>query len=91
MTDELRVLMEEPPGGGNHGRRRTGEGSWERLDHAQQASLEEKFRYMIEVPIHGTRDCYVNERCRCKACRRANARYERQRRRGASGNLPEGV
>ena len=29
---------------------------------------------------HGTSTCYVNDRCRCVECRRANARYEAGRR-----------
>lgn len=72
--DELAELMYEPPGGDNHGRTKS-EGAWHSLDNTAALSLEEHFEYIVYVPIHGTRDCYVNEGCRCPSCRRANARY----------------
>ena len=77
--DDLAELMAQEPGGENHGRTRN-EGQWHSLDHSVAQSLEEHFNYMVYVPIHGTRDCYVNEGCRCKSCRRANAEYHRKRR-----------
>ena len=70
--DELMSVEE------NHGRSRGEEGGWHSLDNSAAQSLEEHFTYIVQVPIHGTRDCYVNEGCRCKSCRRANRDYIRK-------------
>ena len=70
----------------NHGRTRS-EGSWHALDNIAAMSIEEHLEYMVYVPIHGVRSTYVNEGCRCKACKRAEAEYRRTLR--SSGTVPE--
>lgn len=81
--DEWLELISEPPGGANHGRAGRLSGPHYPLSSGDQQALEEHFEYIIEVPIHGTRDCYVNFSCRCEACTRANRDYERDRARRA--------
>lgn len=89
--DELAELMSEPPGGHNHGRKR-GEGGWVSLETFgfDEGDLEyvvndplfrRRTRYDSHAP-HGTRSRYVNGRCRCEDCRRANREYIRQLRHG---------
>lgn len=81
-SDEWEELMSVEE---NHGRSRV-DGAWHGLDNLAALSIEEHFEYIVHVPIHGTRDCYVNEGCRCRSCTRANRDYHRKRR---SGMLPD--
>jgi hypothetical protein len=85
--DEIVELMEEPPGGDNHGRVK-GANGWKSLE----ASYEADLPYLVEDPewrtgrrrkkepweiVHGTRSAYVNDQCRCDDCRTANREYIR--------------
>lgn len=95
--DELAELMEEPPGGHNHGRKRGMDGRWVSLE--TQDVAEGELTYLIHDPEyrdtqryeHGTRSRYVHGDCRCGACRRANRDYMRARRAasGLADTLPE--
>jgi len=81
--DELEELMQEPPGGENHGRVRTS-GGWRSLE----PQIDVDLPYVIDDPsyrhagkyAHGTRSRYVHDRCRCDDCRRANREYAQRRR-----------
>lgn len=88
--DEWSELMEEPPGGENHGRVRTS-GGWRSFEPYYGLDLE----YVIEDPLygqgkrnkrpadtipHGTLGGYTNHECRCDPCRAAKRSYERRRR-----------
>lgn len=89
--DELRELMEEAPGGENHGRVRT-EGGWRSLEPRPDIDLP----FIIDDPeyrearnyAHGTRSRYVMG-CKCARCRKANRDYQRSRRAGAAGTPQE--
>lgn len=91
--DELVELMEEPPGGHNHGRKRALSGKWARLGLEDQQSLDEDFhldvdeepRYLrpgkpVETLAHGLLSTYTNDRCRCPDCREAMREWKRSRR-----------
>jgi hypothetical protein len=65
--DELRELMEEPPGGYNHGRQRGAGGAWESVEQADYVMQTQK-RY-AESRKHGTEYTYRKLGCRCPTCR----------------------
>ena len=89
LTPEDWEELLEQPGGENHGRSRGEEGGWHSLDNSAAQSLEEKFTYMVYVPIHGTRSSY-NDGCRCKSCKRAERDYRRKlRSSNTSGTVKE--
>jgi hypothetical protein len=79
--DEFRELMEEPPGGHNHGRKRGADGGWLPLsEDLQQAYAEDltlepepQAYHRPEKPEdtipHGTATAYRHSRCRCDLCR----------------------
>lgn len=90
---DLVDLMEEPPGGHNHGRRRGPEGGWASLDDREQAARVDDFWIEVDPPKyvrstnrafetirHGTISAYNNQRCRCDLCRLSMAQYRRARR-----------
>lgn len=100
MTDdELAELMQEAPGGLNHGRKRTAGGWW---------SLEEDFSRSFQGGLtieefeppkrrstkpedtirHGTLSAYQNDGCRCDLCRKAQRDYMREWR-AATGDLSD--
>ena len=79
--EELEELMQEPPGGENHGRVRT-EGGWRDLEYSYEADLPyivvdpeygkgRRLRRSPEGIPHGTTGGYRNHRCRCDECRAA--------------------
>jgi hypothetical protein len=90
--DEFRELMEEPPGGHNHGRKRGADGGWLPLSEDLQQAYAEDLTLEPEPqayhrPVkpadtirHGTYSAYKNDRCRCDDCRRANREYVARRR-----------
>jgi len=90
--DELRDLMEEPPGGHSHGKRRGPRGAWVSLDDKEQGALSDGFwiepdpkpyirvKRPEETIRHGTVAAYNHQRCRCLPCRKAVADYRKKRR-----------
>lgn len=90
--------MSEPPGGENHGRKRTAEGGWMRLDEdtaqAYDAHLtvdpEPQVYHRPNPPedtlVHGRVSTYTNHGCRCERCREAQREYVASYR---AGRLPE--
>lgn len=77
--DEWAELASEAPGGENHGRRKGGDGGWQRMDRAAQEFIDLGLEYVFDVEVHGTRSTY-QAGCHCHACRRANRDYVRARR-----------
>lgn len=84
--DEWAELMEDPPSGVNHGRRRSFGGWWdleEDFSRAFQGGLTiEEFDQPKKRSIkpentirHGTLSAYQNDRCRCELCRIAQREY----------------
>lgn len=84
--DEWAELMEGPPGGENHGRRRSIGGWWdleEDFSKSFQAGLSiEEFETPKRRSVkpedtirHGTLSAYKNDRCRCERCRAAQREY----------------
>ena len=65
--DELRELMEEPPGGHNHGRARAMSGDWESVEQVDYI-MQTRKRY-ADARKHGTAYTYMKLRCRCEQCR----------------------
>lgn len=61
-------------------------GIWGGQDPAQRADIAEASGFPVPtvVPCHGVHARYVHHHCRCAACRRSHAAYERQRRRSKS-------
>lgn len=76
MTPEDWEELMEAPGGENHGRRKGPQGGWVSNEAEDWGS---NLEYIVHVPIHGLRSTYVQDGCRCRACRRANAEYFRKR------------
>lgn len=79
--DDLEELMQEAPGGENHGRVRTG-GGWRSLSETYEADLPyvvvdpeygqgRRLRRSSEGIRHGTTGGYRNHGCRCDLCRAA--------------------
>jgi hypothetical protein len=86
--EDWEELLSESPGGENHGRSRV-DGAWHGLDNSAGSALEEHYKYIVHVPIHGTRTAY-NDGCRCKSCKRAERDYRRKlRSMSTSGSLGE--
>lgn len=78
--DVMQEIMEEPPGGHNHGRARTLSGGWHILETPGKDSPS--YKHYIEKPRkHGTAYTYMKLRCRCEACRAWMRDY---RKRGAN-------
>ena len=90
--DMLLELMSEPPGGHNHGRKRSAYGFVD-LDSNVFRAIEgglsldegdEQARKRAEKPKdtirHGTLAAYTNDRCRCEKCRASMAEWKRRRR-----------
>lgn len=86
MTDvDWLELMEEPPGGFNHGRERGTDAGWHTLETpgVDEPSLKHfpPERWSSERPIaHGTAGAYVKRKCRCDECRAWNAAHQRRKR-----------
>lgn len=78
--DFVEELMEEPPHGHNHGRKRGPEGAWIPLetDHRDSPS----YKRNVDPRKHGTIYTYVKHKCRCTRCREAWSAYMKQRRAG---------
>jgi len=89
--DFWRELMEQQPGGENHGRKRSPFGSWESLglrDH--QAAEEEvlpqekeqgahrRSQRPEDTITHGTERAYRIDKCRCSVCRAYRAEAMRK-------------
>lgn len=89
--DEWADLMEEPPGGENHGRSRI-PGGVRHLDNVMASVLQadlhiiedpryESGRRSVKPPEtirHGTYSAYTHDRCRCDLCRSAKNEYQRR-------------
>jgi hypothetical protein len=79
--DDWAELMEEPPGGLNHGRTRT-ESGWKSLEPNYAEGLD----YIIDNPEyrhaeryeHGTIARYNHGPCRCDECKQAKRDYMRE-------------
>jgi len=88
---DLRELLEEPPGGHNHGWERDLGGRWHSLDtrvreiHAEYLDqpphpiTPPSVRPFDEIP-HGKVSSYTNLGCRCVECRKAMREWKRTRR-----------
>lgn len=91
MNGDFEELMQEPPFGRNHGRRRSHDGSWLPLGAEEHLAFEDDLTFQNserqsprrkthkpeETIIHGTRSSYVYG-CKCDECRAANAQYLRE-------------
>lgn len=86
--DEWAEIMEEAPGGLNHGRRRSAGGWWsleEDVSRSFQDGLTiEEFEPPKRRPNkpddtirHGTLAAYQNDGCRCELCRESKRSYMR--------------
>ena len=85
-------LMAEPPGGVNHGRRKTVTGGWqplEAVDYTWDGEEKKPVPVGDDLPTsrrhvgkrrHGTTYTYVKIGCRCQVCKDGWARYIRERR-----------
>lgn len=92
--DFWRELMEEIPGGENHGRQRSHDGGWVPLGTEEHQPYDDdlsfhtferqspyhRFPKPEDTIRHGTRSGYATDGCRCKECKAANAAYMKARR-----------
>lgn len=91
--DDWAELMEEPPGGENHGRTRAG-GRMRDLN-GQSYEAFSRLKFIIRDPTweqgrrhvkpsetvrHGTLAAYKHDKCRCELCRKANREWVRNSR-----------
>lgn len=91
FTNALGELMEEPPGGVNHGRKRDEDGGWEALSPGNEKRAPRKRAVKpLKTVVHGTRSAYNNDKCRCAECKTAEALYRRQYRRENVTSTPYG-
>lgn len=77
--DVMQDLMEEPPGGHNHGRARTVSGGWHTLETPGESIPS--FKRYADSRKHGTAYTYRKIGCRCELCREWKAASMRRYRR----------
>lgn len=81
LFDICELLMQIPPGGFNHGRTKSEDGTWKPLESEGKdgdVQWPPSFKKFIEPLNHGTRYAYQKAKCRCFACRRWNSELSRR-------------